>query len=209
VAAAGLLEPLKWCRIISPGNALNALVAGQQEGLLQWSQLNRRVPSQASLMDKNDRLAILDARDSDQFAAKYGESLDSELCDWIHLIVSAGASERSFQRLNALAWYIFVERQGVAFGEPVRFRVSSTVAAFQEFIYHLNLFSTMGIPYQEWHSMVAELFATLKQLAESGHFNFQSKECDTVEQDAAETLRRLTTDPDYAQRFTDLLNGAL
>ncbi len=160
-------------------------------------------------MDNNDRLAILSAKDSDPFARRCGASLDAELCDWIQLIVSPGPSERAFDRLNTLAWYILVERQGVAFGELARFEVSPTSTNYQDFIYRLNVFSTMNIPYQEWHTMVDMLFATLKQMADSAHFNFNSQDCKAVEGHAAEILGRLTKDPDYDQRYTDLLNGAL
>lgn len=163
----------------------------------------------SGLMNNEPRLAILDAKDSGPFARTYGASLDAELCDWIQLIVSSGPTEENFDRLNTLAWYIFVERQGVAFGEPVRFEVSSTVATFQEFIYSLNVFSTMDIPYAEWHSMVDLLFAALSKMAQSARINFRSKECKNITEHASELLERLTEDPKFDQRYIDLLNGAL
>ena len=161
-------------------------------------------------MDQEDeRLAALDAKDCDPFARTYGPSLDADLLDWIRLIVETGPTQPSFDRLNTLAWYIFVERQGAAFGHPVRFNVGPKLAEFQEYVYEFNVFDVMDIPYSEWQSVVERLFSALTQIASSSKFNLESSNCLAAKKHASEVLARLTQDPEYNQRYCDLLNGAL
>jgi hypothetical protein len=155
------------------------------------------------------RLAVLDSKQSDPFAQTFGPSLDAELADWIRVITSSGPTQQNFDRLNTLAWFIFVERQGTAFGEGARFNVGPTLAEFQEFVYAFNVFSVMDVPYDEWHSVVERLFAALKEMVDSNKINFQSAGCNAAREYLSEVLSCIRQDPEYDQRFMDLLNGAL
>ena len=159
--------------------------------------------------NEEDQIAVLDAKKSDPFARKYGPSLDSDLLDWIRLIVSLGPTEQNFDRLNTLAWYVFVERQGTAFGEPSRFAVGTTLSDFQEVVYTFNVFSTMGIPFGEWQSVVEILFYALTKMVDQNTFDLRSTDCMNAKKEAATLLERLAEQPEYGQRYCDLLNGAL
>ena len=162
-------------------------------------------------MDNEDRLEILKTEDRRSFARDWGPSLDADLCDWIELIVSPGPSEEAFDRLNTLAWFIIMEWQDIASGDPARYELTPTVVDFQEYIYRLNVFATMGIPYAEWQSLVELLFPTLTRMIASAKIDFKSSECEAVEAHAEKILDRLTEDPDaeYSHRYIDFLNGAM
>lgn len=156
-----------------------------------------------------DRLANLDTRDAGQFAKTYGPSLAAELPLWIAMISSAEANQQNFNRLNTLAWFIFVERQGVAFGAPPKFHVSPDMAAFQEFIYTFNVFSTINVPFHVWQPVIDLLFSALREVELTKTIDLESRACKDARECLSQTLASVTRDPEYEQRFTDLLNGAL
>ncbi len=58
-------------------------------------------------------------------------------------------------------------------------------------------------------AVVEELFAALAKMAGSGRIDLQSSECTDAKEHVSEILKRLTQDTEYAQRYTDLLNGSL
>ena len=155
------------------------------------------------------QLAAIDSQSFEDFASKHGPSLDCELNDWVELITALPPTKQNFERLNTLAWFIFVERQGVSFGEPFRFRVSPQLSRFQTFIYSLNAFMTMNVPYEKWSSMVDMLFNVLSTQSRSQSLDTQTVDCQNVCKHAAEIMHRLNDDPVFQQTYTDFLNGAL
>lgn len=159
--------------------------------------------------DDQIRIASLDAKKFETFANAFGSTIDSELEEWISTLCSADRADSTFERLNTLAWYIFVERQGAAFGEPSRFQVTRKLAAFQEFVYTFNAFSTMTIPDAHWSDVADQMIRALMEEASSGVARFDSPGCLEAQEFARGRLQEIADNPKYAQRFTDLLNGAI
>ena len=158
---------------------------------------------------KSLKFTVLDRKESDLFAQQFGPSLKSDLPDWIQSIVSEAPSETGFKRLNTLAWFIFIELQGVAFGEKPRFVVCDTAVQFQKLMYELNVFLTLQVPYERWEVVVKALFQALSSDSCDDELHFQSERFESVRDLANHTLRDVLGDPKYSERFTDFLNGAL
>ncbi|MGM7449204.1 UNVERIFIED_ORG: hypothetical protein DFO82_1703 [Idiomarina abyssalis] len=153
--------------------------------------------------------SALDDADFKSFSKKYGRSLCKDLAEWVRLIVEEGVSEAGFKRLHNLAWYIFVERQGAHFGEKKRFTVDDKMVAYQELIYSLNVFETIGVPYKEWHPVVEALFDALRVSITKGDLDLQKEHFKAVQLMSQDFLGRISNDPVYQHQYTDYLNGAL
>jgi hypothetical protein len=161
------------------------------------------------MTENQRRLGTLDAKNFEPFAVSYGPSLDSELDEWITVACSEDETQKKFERLNTIAWYVFVERQGTVFGEPVRFPVTSRLAGFQEFVYSFNVFATMKIPTGEWSDVADRMIQVLVEEATLGTGRFDSSGCLEAREFAGNRLKEIAENPKYGQRYTDLLNGAL
>ena len=153
--------------------------------------------------------SALDDADFKSFAKKYGRSLNKDLAKWVRLIVEEGASEVGFKRLHNLAWYVFVERQGTHFGEKKRFTVDDRMVAYQELVYSVNIFETIGVPYKEWHPVIEALFDSLMASLARDGLDLQKEDCKTLQSMTQDFVKHLSNDPNYQHQYTDYLNGAL
>lgn len=128
----------------------------------------------------------------------------------LKFLISQGTKKKDFDRVRKFAEYIFIEAQGSFFGEPMHFEVNRDMEYFQEFIYFLNVFVVLKVPFEEWKILVIEAFKILEDLVNKGDFNYKrhpnfksyTKKLNTIIDD-------IRKDPDMDRKFFDYLNGAL
>ena len=105
---------------------------------------------------------------------------------------------------NDIAWFIFVERQSCAFGEVAQFITPNELIQFQELVYSLGVFITLGVPFAHWEFVARKLFSLLRDLP-----SVSKSSIDEFMAVVSSAKEQILTKKEYQQGFADYLNGAL
>ena len=162
------------------------------------------------MTNKEELLICLDEEDFDKFISSFGSVISTNFLEIIEFLISEGDCQLQFNRIGSLAEFIFFERQGQHFGEPIHFEVDKNMESFQEFIYLFNVFIVLKVPVEVWKGLVVDAIEILKEQILKGNLNckrhpnylkFRGK--------FNKILDEITKDPEMERKYTDFLNGAL
>ena len=153
-------------------------------------------------------IAILDARDFKKFCHAFNDRIIGEGAGWFSCLLSSDASAEGFDRVEALAWFIFVERQGRHFGEPKHFELTPTLEAIQELIYKFSAFRNIDVPFEVWKSAFSEGQRIIREMIDEDSDLRVDPRRLVVEEFVAKQMQIVLKDPGYADKYCNLLNGA-
>lgn len=157
----------------------------------------------------DELVALLDARDNRRFKSEFSSQMATNGPKWFYALLSTETSAKTFSRLHALAWFVFVERQGRHFGEPQRFVLTPLLENLQELVYKLDVFETLEVPFESWAATLAEFQNLVRQMLEDGADLKADPRSVKVQQVISTQLAAIRQSPEFEARFTDYLNGAL
>ena len=162
------------------------------------------------MINKEELLICLDEEDFDKFISSFGSIISTKFLEIIEFLISKDNSQLQFSRIGSLAEFVFFERQGHHFGEPIHFEVDKNMESFQEFIYLFNVFIVLKVPDEVWKELVVFATEILKEQIENGDINCKGNpKYPEFTRKFNKILDEITKDPEMERKFTDFLNGAL
>ena len=162
------------------------------------------------MVNKEELLICLDEEDFNRFISSFCSVFSAEYLKIIEFLISKGNGQILFNRISSLAEFIFIERQGQHFGEPIHFEVDKNMASFQEFLYLFNVFIVLKVPFEVWKELVADAIKILKKQLEEGNTNCKRHpKYPEFTMKFNKILDEIIKDPEMEQKYADFLNGAL
>jgi len=162
-------------------------------------------------MRKYEELMVcLDDKDFDMFVSDYGLEMEKNFLKFLESLISEGCGQVQFNRIDALAEFVFIERQGQHFGDPKHFEINKNMASFQEFIYMLSVFTVIKVPFDTWKELVVDVFNILGDLVQKEDLNYNKHpQFHIFTKKLNRILDEVTKDPEMKRKYFDFLNGAL
>jgi len=162
------------------------------------------------MIKKEELLSCLDEIDFDRFVSSFGSKISTEYFKIIEFLMSNGHDRIQFNRINAFAQFIFFERQSQHFGWDTHFKIDRDMESFQEFIYLLNVFIVLKVPFDVWKELVVDAIEILKEQLKEGNTNCKGNpKYHEFTRKFNKILDEIIKDPEMEQKYADFLNGAL
>jgi hypothetical protein len=162
------------------------------------------------MINKEELLICLDKEDFDKFISSFGSVISTKFLEIIEFLVLKGNGQLQFNRIGSLAEFVFFERQGHHFGEPIHFEVDKNMESFQEFIYLFNVFIVLKVPVEVWKELVVDAIEILKEQLKEGNTNCKrNPKYPEFTRKFNKILDEIIKDPEMERKYFDFLNGAL
>jgi len=143
------------------------------------------------------------------FVEKHGNDLPDMFIESLAEILNQSNNEEIFLKLDNLAFYIFAELSGRAFGEPIKMKLNKNIEEFQQLVYHFNAHHSLNIPFKEVEPIIRLFIKELKHNLSQNIHSFSLTKYKVSAEKYAFLLNEYGSKPENSRNYTEFLNGAL